>query len=450
MPCFVTDRSQRTRPKSEDGRDPSFAEPRLQPSHPSGLSVFCADGVRPASQDVFVATERIPVAPEVIEWARQTARLDAQAAAKKLGVSEETLSKWESGDQQPTIKQLRKASKVYGRPLAVLLLADRPSDFDALRDYRSYRLVEEVGTSPALATEIRRAQTQREVIAEIAEFSPGSVPESIPLPEISADADAEEIGTLLRGFLGFEEDTPRSTGDGNDSLRAWITAVESRGIIVIHTRRVPTGEVGGFSISEFPYPVIAVNGSDWPRQRLFTLAHELAHLVLNLGGVCDLHEYRPEKRRRPEDDLEARCNAIAAATLMPSATVLNLPAVRTLSGPATWELDDLRDLSRPLGVSAESFLLRLITLVRATWDLYHELRPALRERYDEAQEDRRQRQRESEGGPSYYRVKARDLGHGYISSVLDAYANRSISSLDAADYLDVKHNQLPKLEAEVA
>jgi hypothetical protein len=36
-----------------------------------------------------------------------------------------------------------------------------------------------------------------------------------------------------------------------------------------------------------------------------------------------------------------------------------------------------------------------------------------------------------------------------VTSVLDAFYSRAISSLDVADYLDMRFDQLPKLETAV-
>jgi transcriptional regulator with XRE-family HTH domain len=82
------------------------------------------------------ASDRIPVIPDVLKWARESAGLDPARAAKLVGVSETTLERWETGELQPTIKQLRKAAAKYHRPLAVLLLPEPPHDFDAMRDFR--------------------------------------------------------------------------------------------------------------------------------------------------------------------------------------------------------------------------------------------------------------------------------------------------------------------------
>jgi Zn-dependent peptidase ImmA (M78 family)/transcriptional regulator with XRE-family HTH domain len=388
----------------------------------------------------LAVTERIPVSAEVLAWARRSAGLaDASVAARKLGVSESTLGKWEAGGLSPTIKQLRIAAKVYRRPLAVLLLPEPPRDFDAVRDFRK-RAGGSKEWSPALHSEFRRALSQREVFLELAELSAASIQPEGELPRIQSDAPVEEAASTLRYAIGVE---PGQSWSSYDALNVFVAAVERLGILVIHTRDVSVDEVRGFSLSEHPFPLIALNGSDWPRPRLFTLLHEMTHLAIRASGLCDLHEARSQAAWSEDDELEHYCNRVAAAVLMPE------PAIRAIaSGPEEhdWPLDELRLISRRFGPSSEAVLLRLVSLGLATWDLYWTRKAELDRAYEVARQEEAARRRERAGGPNYYVVKARDLGHGYVASVLDAFRSRAITSLDVADYLEVKFDQLPKLE----
>jgi len=55
-------------------------------------------------------TKRIKatINPAVLTWARETAGFDLTAAASKVDIDEEKLAAWETGDDQPSIPQLRK------------------------------------------------------------------------------------------------------------------------------------------------------------------------------------------------------------------------------------------------------------------------------------------------------------------------------------------------------
>ena len=383
--------------------------------------------------------------PEVLIWARSAIGMDEETAARKLVISVSTLSKWESGGLGPTIKQLRKAASVYRVPLAVLLLPEPPRAYQAIRDYR--RLVDGdiASVSPALHTELRRAEMQREVFLELSEFAPDAITDTVELPRLTMSTSPEEAGKLLREYVGVSLKRQHGWRSPNEAINGWVDAVDAKGILVIHVSRVGIDEVRGFSLSEIPFPVIGLNGADWPRPRVFTLFHELAHIALNLGGLCDLHE-RDRGPTQEADKLEHFCNAAAAAAIVPLDDLLSSALVARSSKAYEWSLDELRSLADRYMISAEALLVRLITIGKVSWGLYWTRKRQLEALYDEDRTNTKQRQKEADGGPSYYTVKARNIGHGYAHSVLDAYRARAISSLDVSDYLQVKYNQIAHLE----
>jgi len=393
------------------------------------------------------ASDRIPAIPEVLKWARESAGLDPARAAKSIGVTETTLSRWESGEMHPTIKQLRKAAAKYHRPLAVLLLPEPPLDFDAMRDFRRLEPLAGPAWSPRLHAEYKRALSQREVMLELAEIAPASVPPPTELPSLSPDTDPERAGAQLRAALRLDEVKPDWAQPG-EALRACIRAAERLGVLVVQTQRVQSSEMQGFSIAEWPFPIVALNGGDAERRRLFTLFHELAHIAVSAGGLCDLHE--TESPKRTEDRLELYCNQVAASTLMPAEDLLAMPLVKGARPEQAWTLDELRQISHRFGPSSEAVLLHLVRHGRASWALYWERKEELEKLCAEVHERERRRRQEKPGGPSWYVVHARDLGHGYVASVLDAFHSRAISSLDVTDYLDVRFDKLDKLEQVVS
>lgn len=390
--------------------------------------------------------ERISVAPEVIAWARTSSGYEEKGAASRLGVSAGMLDNWESGRSRPTIKQLRKAAKLYKRPLAVLLLPEPPEDFDALHDFR--RPSDETQQlSPRLISEFRRAISQREVLLELADVAPEVVPDREFGLSLSLDVPPEEAGKRIREYFGFQGEKLGGKPDPRSALNTWTTAIEDQGVVVIQSSRVLLQEMRGFSIAEWPFPVIGLNGADSPRGKSFTLLHEIAHLALKAGGLCDLHESRSS--RQLEDKTEHYCNRTAAAALMPENQVNAVKAIQQANESTDWSLEELSEISSRFAVSSEALLLRLITLKKANWDLYWALKPQFDKGYEEARERARIQQRAKAGGPSYYVIKVRDIGNSYAATVLDAFHSRSISSLDVANYLEIKFDQLPKLEKVV-
>lgn len=393
--------------------------------------------------------ERIPVEPSVITWARTRAGYrETDLAAKRLSVSEATLLAWESGEIQPTIKQLRNMTKIYHRPLAVLLLPESPRDFDPISDFRTMTLGRPRIWSPALTASLQRAESQRETFLEIAELAPAVVTEPREPWRLPPGSTGDQA-TYARRALGMSTWAPAVWRDPNKALNSAIDAVEQLGILVIHTQDVQTSEMRGLSISKWPFPVIALNGSDMPRPRLFTLLHELCHIGLSTGGLCDLHETRGRSHPSDNDEREHSCNQFAAAVLMPERLFLAQASVRDADQTKVWTPEELRDLGGTFGASSEASLLRLISVGKATWDTYGIVKPQLDELYEQYRREQKARQKEGSGGPNYYTVKVRDLGHGYVATVLNAYDSRAISSLDVADYLDVRFDQVDRLSKAV-
>ncbi|OQY70550.1 MAG: hypothetical protein B6D45_11060, partial [Ignavibacteriales bacterium UTCHB3] len=105
------------------------------------------------------------VTPELLVWARTTAKFSEEKAAEKLKISVEKLKRIESGEETPSFSLAEKMSKLYRRPLAVFYLPEPPKDFDTLRDFRGRRFETEIST--ALTFFIRGIREKQDRISEI-------------------------------------------------------------------------------------------------------------------------------------------------------------------------------------------------------------------------------------------------------------------------------------------
>lgn len=385
------------------------------------------------------------VEPTVLRWARESIGLTPLAAARKIHVPEGRVEEWERGEIQPTVAQLRSAATVYKRPLGVFFLPESPTDFDTMRDFRRLADADVGQWSPELHGEYRRAQTQREYALELAELEDEPPPSTWRIDRLPDDDEA--LATEARKTLLTRSPLPVPTGAASpyDHLNAWTAALEEAGVLVLATQRggVSPKEMRAFSLYFDLLPVIVVNGSDSPRARLFSLLHEYVHLLLHTGGLCDT--VTDVRATTPDRRLEARCNAVAAAIVMPDRVVLALQTViARKSAPDSWTYEALRTAAAPFGVSAEAFLRRLLTLGRVSRQFYQ----ARREEFLAAYEDGEGRA--ATGGGNWYRTTARDLGKGYVRRVADAHRRRVIDSYTAASYLNVKVDQIPQLAREAA
>lgn len=368
----------------------------------------------------------------VLAWARQTAGYSLEDAAHKIGVSTEKLRAWEADEDKPTLRQLRMTAKIYKRPSAIFYRSTTPTEPPTLTDFRLLPNVDQKYT-PNLLYEIRRAYDRRAIALELTEQL-GESPRAFPLLADITE-DPESLASRIREALGITLADQYSWRDHYTALRSWISAVESLGTLVFHVRNVELSHMRGFSISERPLPVVGINGKDSPCGRIFTLLHELVHIVMQNGGLCDLHEYESTSI----GSIETYCNRVAAEVLVPGHDLLRERIIVENTGNNVWEDWQLWPLANHFMVSQEVILRRLLTLGRTTRTFYQQKREEYEEIY---------RERAQGGGPiPYYRLILRDNGPTFTGLVLSAYHNEAISSRDLSNFLGgIKLDHVGRIE----
>ena len=379
---------------------------------------------------------RFSVQPNVLEWARLTASLELDEAAKRIGVTADRLAQWERGDVEPTINQLRKAADAYTRPLAALFLNAPPKGeerFD-LPDFRRPNI--EGGESALLRRAILRARQQQEALQDVVDEGAEVAIAVGGVVHINGTDPPAVAAKVLREALKLGDTPARVLTRPEEFFRRLVRTVESLGYLVIQVQRVPIDEMRGFSVAGSPVPVIALNGADWPRGKVYTLLHELVHVGLRHSGLCDLSR----DSSKPE---ERYCDEVAAATLMPAQT---FKTSASQVDPMSYQ--DLQRLANGFGVSAEAALLRMIHLNLASWDEYNVMKPSFRDAYAKHKQDEKDA-RAGKDSPLYYQLKVRDLGRPFIATVLRAHDDGVFSSRDVTQLLGVTYDKLPKLASRL-
>jgi Zn-dependent peptidase ImmA (M78 family)/transcriptional regulator with XRE-family HTH domain len=382
------------------------------------------------------------VKPELLTWARKSSRLDVALASKKIGISQERLQGWENGDHRPTIPQLRKMAEVYKRPVAVFYLSEPPAGFDAMHvhDFRRLPDGDEMGISPKLAFEIRRAEQRRVVALELtADMDRPGVPENV----IALEDDPDQAARVVRELLGITVTQQFNWAGKYEAFKAWKDVIENLGVLVFQTDDVPLKEMRGTSINQVPYPVIILNGHDWPSGKIFSLIHELTHLLLKQSGICNLREEGPAKRT------EVFCNHIAGAVLVPTDSLVKESTVQTHDLRLDWTDEEINALANKFSVSNEVILRRLVLVGYAPEAFYVKKREEYIKSYEEQREREKQRLKETGGHPPFFRMVIRNNGTRYTRIIIDAYHDDNITISDVSDFLEIKLKHLPAIEQEI-
>jgi Zn-dependent peptidase ImmA (M78 family)/transcriptional regulator with XRE-family HTH domain len=379
------------------------------------------------------------VEPAMLVWARETASLTQEEAAHTLSVPVERIKEWESGDDSPTVNQLRRLADRYKRPLSVFYLPEPPRDFQALRDFRRVPGLRDRRYSPQLAYEVRAAYERRLVALDVL----SDLGEAPAEPGIEADINEnpEAVAARLRQRLGLTLDRQIRL---KDHFRGWRDAVEAAGILVFVLggahHQVELEEMRGFAIAEKPLPVIVINGKDRTPGKLFTLLHELAHVALGQSAIendVEAGDALPE----PDRAVERFCNRVAAAVLMPRAAFLAEAIVVTKQHPTLrWSDEEILALARRYGVSREALLLRLVELNRADVAFYQTMRREYARQREETEEP------EVIGFAPYRYQVLSHLGRGFARLVLQGYHNNRLTLSTVSGYLGVQAKYVASIE----
>jgi Zn-dependent peptidase ImmA (M78 family)/DNA-binding XRE family transcriptional regulator len=378
------------------------------------------------------------VNPELLAWAREASRLDVETAAQKIGVAPEKLAAWEDGTAEPTITQLRKLADTYRRAVTFFFLERKPRAAKRLPDFRRLELSADDVESPELANMIREAQAKRAEALNIFAESEDTPPEF--LIALDRRLQPEAAAVSLRAQLGIEFQQQRRWSDEYQALRAWKAAAEACGVMVLQSSGVSIDEMRGCAIAEFPLPVVILNGSDRPLGRIFTLLHELVHLAHRESALCDMREQVP--RNEEQERIEAYCNHVAGAVLVPAA-FLNLEAdVRRANSQTVWDNEQLSRYRRQFWASRETILRRLLILGRTSAQFYRRMRNEFVQQYAN------QTANSDIIVPVHRRVLMRN-GDFLTSLALGAYDAGVLTGSALARVLGTKLEHVPKIITEL-
>ena len=406
------------------------------------ISCRLSDGLN-GYQQILMADKAF-VTPEILKWARVTARISADDAASKVPVPTERLEEWESGISQPTIRQAEKLAKAYKRPFALFFLSEVPRDFQPLQDFRRWGS-EPLGTASIFI--IREMQQKQDWISD--EFKTNGEPK---LGFVGAFSIADDPAKVAENILSTLQISPGSYF-GTSPLREWIDRAEAKGVFVsrtsfIHSRmKLDSDEFQGFAIADPYAPFVFINSDDWDAPCLFTLVHELAHLWIAESGISNVGE--PEIAGNTEmPHVELFCNEVAANALMPTELMRSFP-------PSTFEsTNEIFKCARVLGVSTFAFLVRSYKLSLIGLNTYRYLKNQADKEFAaykkrEAGRIALQKASENKGGPSYYLLQVNKNGRLFTQIVLDAYNGGFIEPTQASSLLNVKVNNFKGLESQL-
>ena len=369
----------------------------------------------------------IAVKKELLVWAREAIVLNRTNASEKTGISVKRLIQLEEGEKQPTLEELKEFSKAYKRTIATLLLTKPPKEKPLPIDRRTIDSKDFGSFHEKTIMAIRKA---RALVVSLIELKKDA---GVAIPHFQHNASIQDnpitIANKLRKEWNFDE--IRQLENINNALDAYIEKVELLGIAVFQLS-LTQDQLRGFSMVDEVVPIIGIKrGEEQPTAKIFTLFHELGHILLNEGGLCDLSENTSQQ-------IEKWCNAFAAEMLIPTPELLQMNIVikQRSKGEKIWVIKDLIELGNYFHVGPLAILRSLLENKLTTSEYY-------KDRHQAWNKPSFGRAKKPEGR-NIPKETIKEKGRTYISLAFSAFDQNRIDLKDLSDFLGVNLSYIPK------
>jgi Zn-dependent peptidase ImmA (M78 family) len=381
------------------------------------------------------------VNPAILLWARETAGLTPEEAARRLSIRDtsratalEKLATLE-GDPNTSVSRamLLRMSKVYRRPLLTFYLSRAPQKGARGQDFRTLPADYTVTDHALVDALVREIRARQSIVREVLEAEDEAQPRGF-IGKIKLSDGVSAAVQLLHDILKMSRSEYRGAPTPDEAFKRLRKHAEAAGIFVVlqgdlgnYRSQFSIETFRGFALADSIAPFVVINDQDSAPAWSFTLLHEIVHLCLGETGISG---------GRSESALEQFCNSAASAYLVDDAE-LQLLGVNN-STPQVIARKQITDFATPRHLSSTMVAYRLFRAQAISFEYWSELRKFYREMWLNARAERRERARQEETGPSYYVVRRHRVGDALIGFTRRMMADGALSTTKAATVLAVK------------
>ncbi len=384
------------------------------------------------------------IQPKVLTWARETAGMSLDDAARALGLTDargrtgvQRLEAMELGADEPTRPLLLKMAKTYRRPLLVFYLAEPPKTGDRGQDFRTLPGHEKF--NPELDALVRDIKARQGLIRSMLEDDKA---EALPfVSSATMELPAPKLAARMAERLNFSLELYRVAKTRDEAFTYLRETIEASGVYVLllgnlgsyHTN-IPVEVFRGFALADDIAPLIVINDQDSRTAWSFTALHELAHLWLGQTGISGADS---------ENTIERYCNDVAGEFLLPATELRQLAPFLKLSVAAIAEhIEPFAQAHRVSRAMIAYKLYRAGMIGKTTWGA---LDQRFKDEYLQFKQHEAERNKKAEGGPNYYIVRRHRVGPALLGLVRRSLDEGTITYTKASTVLGVKPRSVEPL-----
>jgi Zn-dependent peptidase ImmA (M78 family) len=360
---------------------------------------------------------RVAVSSTVLRWARERSGKPVKTLTRRFPKFE----LWQSGKEQPTLRQLEALAQATLTPLGYFFLPDPPEVRLPIPHFRTVSETRPRQPSPNLLDTVQAMQRRQ---AWMREFLIDEGQSALAFVGSARRAsNPVTVARQMRETLGIGSDWARHHGTWSKALQGLRASIEQARVLVVVNgivgnnthRKLDPEDFRGFVLVDDYAPVVFVNGADGKAAQMFTLAHELAHLWLGQSAAFDLRGFQPAT-----DEVELACNRVAAEFLIAEAEL------RAYWPEAQREADAFEAVARRFKVSA-------IVAARRALDLELIRRNEFFEFYGRYRADERRAARKKPSGGDFYANQDTRVGRRFAGAIVQAAREGRLLYRDAYD-----------------
>ena len=382
-------------------------------------------------------TQTIPVNNDILKWARETSGLSIGEVARKLNKQADDIENWEQGISSPTYPQLEKlAYEVYRRPTAIFFFPAIPKESSPRVEFRTLPEEEVDAMPPEIIKLYKRAKVYQLNLKELDNQNDMNAPRMVDNFKLTKASNIIELAKAVRVFLKIDLQIQAGWESTDIAIEAWRKALIACGIYIFKDA-FKNNNYSGLSLYDENYPVILINNSMPKTRQIFTIFHEVGHLLFKSGGVDILHESFIDRLQSDYYIIEKKCNEFAGEFLFPSALFQEVQTA--------FSEQKLNELADTFKVSREVVLRKYLNFNLITSDTYKFYTDKWLKEYL----DSRDKAKNSDSGGDPYYTKMAYLGLYYINLVFSQYYQGKIDIETLSDYLSIKVGNVPTFEGYV-
>jgi Zn-dependent peptidase ImmA (M78 family) len=367
--------------------------------------------------------EGIAVNGDVITWARERAGLSPEEAAQKYP----KIEAWEAGTASPSYPQLESMADEFRIPVAVFFFPERPSVPRIEKTFRTLPDAEFARLPRRVQFLLRKAKAFQVGLYELTQ---GRNPAERVIArdvEFTVRMSADAMAARVRDYLGVSLHQQTAWRDADEALKEWRQALYRAGIFVFKDA-FREESFSGFSLYDDVFPIIYVNNSAAKTRQIFTLFHELAHLLFRTSGIDPLDDHYVERLPDRPRHIEVLCNRFAAEFLLPERA-----------------FEEAFAGQRPTEQTAETLAGRFHVSRELIFRKFLDRNLITREDYGRAARRWGAQKQEGSGGNPYW-SKLAYLGRDYVALAFNQYHQNHIDETQLGEYLDMKPKNVGTLE----